>query len=182
MFLGQLRSSDAGKSQINFDLVSQRKTISLNRIFPTSCAKWGLLTRCSRASINNIDHRIVLVLDYGQIVKSYAVEETRPERKYSPAHLVKVNKARIIGTPKPKYISTSYIERQNLTLRHHCKRLARLTLAFSKKLDSFKAAVALNFCYYNFCRIHKTIRCTSAQAASIVPSIWTVNDLLDMVN
>ena len=120
-------------------------------------------------------------VDYGQIVKSYSVEETRPERKYSPAHLVKVNKSRIIGTPKPAYISTSYVERQNLTLRHHCKRLARLTLAFSKKMESFKAAVALNFAYYNFCKIHKTIRCTPAMAAGVVPSIWTVGDLVDMV-
>jgi hypothetical protein len=81
--------------------------------------------------------------------------------------------------PNVDDICTSFIERSTLTVRTHCKRLARLTLAFSKKLENFKAAMGLHLAYYNLVKTHSTIRCTPAMAAGVERSAWTVNDLLD---
>ncbi|HEX8706813.1 MAG TPA: IS1 family transposase [Pyrinomonadaceae bacterium] len=120
-------------------------------------------------------------VDYGQIVKAYEKDESRsPERRYSPTRLVNISKSVITGNPEEALISTSYVERLNLTTRHHMKRLARLTLAFSKKLENFEAAVALHFLYYNFVKVHKSLRCTPAQAANVERSIWTVGDIVEM--
>jgi hypothetical protein len=87
----------------------------------------------------------------------------------------------MMGNPNADLISTSYVERLNATTRLHMRRLTRLTLAFSKKLDNFKAAVALHFAYYNFVKIHGTIRCTPAMAAGVEKSLWTVGDLVEAV-
>jgi hypothetical protein len=84
-----------------------------------------------------------------------------------------------MGAPDPKRICTSHIEKQNHTLRMHCRRLSRLTNAFSKKLENFEAAVALNFAYYNFCKTHGALRMTPAQAAGIEASAWTVAELVE---
>lgn len=120
-------------------------------------------------------------VDYGQIVKAYETDETRtPERKYSPTRLVNITKAVIAGNPDEAHISTSYVERLNLTTRHHMKRLARLTLGFSKKLENFQAAVALHFVYYNFVKTHKSLRMSPAMAAGVERSHWTVADIVEM--
>jgi IS1 family transposase len=120
-------------------------------------------------------------VDYGQIVKSYeAVETTAPQRRYSAPKLVSVHTNVITGDPIPPFISTSYVERLNLTTRHHMKRLARLTIAFSKKLENFEAAVGLHFAYYNFVKTHSSIRCTPAMAAGVERSQWSVADLVEM--
>lgn len=118
-------------------------------------------------------------VDYAQIVKSYEAEGRRfPEARYSPGEVVKVERFRVEGAPEWKKISTSYIERQNLTLRMHCRRLTRLTNAFSKKPENFMAAVGLSFAYYNFCRRHATLRATPCMAAGLTKDFWTVADLL----
>jgi IS1 family transposase len=120
-------------------------------------------------------------VDYGQVVKAYEKDETyTPERRYSPTRLVNVSTTVISGDPLPPFISTSYVERLNLTTRHHMRRLTRLTIAFSKKLENFEAAVGLHFAYYNFVKTHKTLRCTPAMAANIERSHWTVGDLVEM--
>jgi IS1 transposase len=82
------------------------------------------------------------------------------------------------GNPDPKHISTSFIERQNLTLRMQLRRLTRLTNAFSKKVDNLKAAVALHFAWYNFVRVHKSLRVTPAMEAGISDRVWTIGDLI----
>jgi hypothetical protein len=82
------------------------------------------------------------------------------------------------GRPDPRHISTSYVERQNLTIRMAIRRFTRLTNAFSKKLDNHKAACALHFAYYNFCRIHKSLRVTPAMEAGITDHVWTIAELL----
>lgn len=97
----------------------------------------------------------------------------------TPATLVAVYKSVVNGVPSPGKVSTSYIERANLTVRTHCKRLARLTLAFSKKLENFKAAIALHLAYYNFVKIHGSLRCTPAMEAGIEKSVWKVSDLVN---
>lgn len=121
-------------------------------------------------------------IDYGQIVKTYSVVNLAKDAasRYSPAEVVEVDKSIIHGSPDVTRICTSHVEKQNHTLRMHCRRLSRLTNAFSKKLDNFKAAVALNFAYYNFVKIHKTLRMTPAMAADVVPNLWTVADLVDL--
>ncbi len=118
-------------------------------------------------------------VDYGQIVKQYASPTGEEQRRYSPAAIVGVRKHRITGDPLVKLVCTSYIERANLTARTHCKRLARLTLAFSKKLGNFKAAIGLHLAYYNFVKTHSTVRCTPAMAAGVESSAWTVADLIN---
>jgi IS1 family transposase len=121
-------------------------------------------------------------VDYGQIVKTYSVSvlgSAPASVRYSPADVVDVAKKIIAGTPDACLISTSHVEKQNHTLRMHCRRLTRLTNAFSKKLDNFCAAVALNFTYYNFCKRHLTVRCTPAQAAGIESAQWTVAELVE---
>ena len=98
--------------------------------------------------------------------------------RYSPAEVVKVEKTVISGMPDVSRISTSHVEKQNHTLRMHCRRLTRLTNAFSKKFENFEAAVALNFAYYNFVKTHGAIRMTPAQAADAEQSAWTVTELV----
>jgi IS1 family transposase len=119
-------------------------------------------------------------VDYGQIVKTYAVTNLNKDAasRYSPAEVVKTERKRICGSPVKELVSTSHIEKQNHTLRMHCRRLTRLTNAFSKKFENFEAAVALNFAYYNFCKTHKTLRMTPAMAAGIESSHWTVEELV----
>lgn len=119
-------------------------------------------------------------VDYGQIVKSYeGSDDKTPQRRYSPSKLVSIDKRVIAGNPNEAIISTSYNERLNATTRHHMKRLARLTLAFSKKFENFEAAVGLNFAYYNFCLNHRSLRMTPAMAAGVASTQWTVADLLE---
>jgi hypothetical protein len=98
--------------------------------------------------------------------------------RYSPAEVVKAERTVISGMPDVSRITTSHVEKQNHTLRMHCRRLTRLTNAFSKKFENFEAAIALNFAYYNFCKTHGAIRMTPAMAAGIEKSHWTVAELV----
>ncbi len=120
--------------------------------------------------------------DYGQIVKTFAVTplgNAAAAVRYSPAEVVKIEKTVVSGMPDVSRISTSHVEKQNHTLRMHCRRLTRLTNAFSKKFENFQAAVALNFAYYNFVKTHLAIRMTPAMAAGVENSHWTVAELVE---
>ena len=117
-------------------------------------------------------------IHYAQIVKEYSSPNREDQRKYSPAQLTAVFKTAIVGNPNPNKVCTSYIERANLTVRTHCKRLARLTLAFSKKLENFKAAIALHLAYYNFVKIHGSLRCTPAMQAGVTGHVWSIEELI----
>lgn len=120
-------------------------------------------------------------VDYGSVIKTYSSSQLEDARRYSPPEVVKVEKAIMQGEPDRSLISTSYVEKQNHTLRMHCRRMSRLTNAFSKKLENFKAAVSLHYAYYNFVKMHKSIRCTPAMAAGVVNSQWTVGNLVEMI-
>lgn len=135
-----------------------------------------------RAYVDAIERGFGTEVDYGQIVKTFSTVENTGQSRYSPPQVVSIDKTIIQGSPSIDKVSTSYIERQNLTMRMHCRRLTRLTNAFSKKLENFKAAVALHFSYYNFIKIHKTLRTTPAMAAGVTSSLWSVGDLIDMCN
>lgn len=120
-------------------------------------------------------------VDYGSIIKTFNQTRVEEQRRYSPPDVVKVEKMTVQGTPDVDLISTSYVEKQNHTLRMHCRRLSRLTNAFSKKLENFKAAVALHYAYYNFVKAHTTVRCAPAVEAGVINSAWTVADLVEMI-
>lgn len=120
-------------------------------------------------------------IDYAQVVKTYSVSHLQKDAasRYSPADVVKVENKVISGSPDKELISTSHIEKQNHTLRMHCRRLTRLTNGFSKKFVNFEAAVALNFVYYNFCLRHITVKTTPAKAAGVEDHEWTVAELVE---
>ncbi|HET6235807.1 MAG TPA: IS1 family transposase [Acetobacteraceae bacterium] len=119
-------------------------------------------------------------VDYGQAVKSYEADPIDPGR-YSPPHVVRQEKAALVGNPDQAHISTSLVERQNLTMRMSIRRFTRLTNAFSKKVEDHRAAVALHFAHYNFVRQHQTIRCAPAMAAGISRHLWSMEELVDRV-
>ena len=117
-------------------------------------------------------------VDYGQIVKVYRTTET--SGRYSPPQIESVRRTAIVG--EPDRISTSIVERQNLTMRMHMRRLTRLTNAFSKKLENFRAAVALHFAYYNFVKVHSSLRTTPAMALGVSSRLWSVSDLVELAS
>jgi hypothetical protein len=98
--------------------------------------------------------------------------------RYSPGHVAGVERTVIRGNPDPELISTSYVERFNLSSRMQMRRFTRLTNGFSKKLENQEAAVSLCVCFYNFCRVHETLRCTPAMALGVTDHIWTVGELI----
>lgn len=117
-------------------------------------------------------------VDYAELVKVYKNPTPEEQRRYSPAHIAETHKTDVYGDPEYDLICTSHIERQNGSLRQWCKWLTRLTYAFSKKWENLDAALALHFAYYNFCRIHKTIRVTPAMEAGITDHVWSLAELL----
>ena len=120
-------------------------------------------------------------VDYGSVIKTFTHTDLAESRRYSPPEVLKVKKERVQGNPDMKTVSTSYVEKQNHTMRMHCRRLSRLTNAFSKKRENFDAAVALHFAYYILCKIHGTVKCTPAMEAGIKKSQWTVSDLVKRI-
>jgi hypothetical protein len=117
-------------------------------------------------------------VDYTQIVKIYGHEE-KDQHRYAPPEVIGSEKTVIVGNPDYRLISTSYVERLNATTRLHVRRLTRLTHAFSRKLENFRAAVGLHFAYYNLVRRHNTLRRTPAMAAGVESTFWTVADLVE---
>ena len=119
-------------------------------------------------------------IDYSMLVKIYG-NSPEGEKRYSPAECLGCKKEPISGNPDPKHISTSYVERQNLTMRMSMRRFTRLTNGFSKKLENHVAALALYFMYYNFVRIHQTLRVTPAIAAGVTNRLWDVSDIVALL-
>ena len=116
-------------------------------------------------------------VDFAQIIKVYRASP-EGERRYSPAEIVDTEVVPIIGTPDIERVCTSHVERQNLTMRMQIRRLTRLTNAFSKKWENLWAALCLHFAYYNFCRVHSTIRVTPAMESGLTDHVWTIGELL----
>jgi hypothetical protein len=103
------------------------------------------------------------------------------QKRYSPAECIGCERKAVTGSPDPNHVSTSYVERQNLTVRMSLRRFTRLTNAFSKKLENHAAALAIFYMYYNFVRIHQTLRVTPAMAAGVTSRLWNVEDLLGLL-
>jgi IS1 family transposase len=132
-----------------------------------------------RAYVDAIEQAFGADVDYAQIIKTYGHEEVSNNRRYSAPEFVSSEKKVVTGMPDYDLVSTSYVERLNATTRLHMRRLTRLTLAFSKKLENFEAAVGLHFAYYNLVKRHNTLRCTPAMAAGVEPSFWSVGQLVE---
>ena len=140
-------------------------------------SRFQLSTDAFAPYFNVVDSVFGNDVDYGQIHKEYR-EETKGEKRYSPGQIIRVTIKSLIGNPKRKHISTSHIERQNLTIRMNMRRFTRLTNGYSKSLRHHKAAVALHFFFYNFVRIHESLRVTPAMEAKITNKLWNWSDLL----
>lgn len=125
-----------------------------------------------------IDEAFGDAVDYAQVVKSYETEPAGSGR-YSPPKVSEIEKTAVRGNPNLDMASTSFVERQNLTIRMTNRRMTRLTNAFSKKLSHHRAAMALNLTYYNLCRIHRSLRVTPAMEAGVTDHVWTVEELLN---
>ena len=119
-------------------------------------------------------------IDYAQLIKLYG-DAGVPSGRYSPAPCVGAKKERIEGNPYPKHISTSYAERANLTMRMHMRRFTRLTNGFSKKIENHTAAVALHMMFYNFVRMHQTLKMSPAMAAGVTDKLWEISDLVQVL-
>ena len=120
-------------------------------------------------------------IDYAMLVKIYGAAPDAFKGRYSPAECLGAMKTRIEGNPDPKHVSTSFAERQNLNVRMHTRRFTRLTNAFSKKVENHAHSVALFAMYYNFVRIHKTLRTTPAMAANVTKRLWEIGDIVDVL-
>jgi IS1 family transposase len=122
-------------------------------------------------------------IDYGVLVKKYGSDANsrKPEQRYSPSVCIEATPHAVIGSPDPDHISTSHVERLNLTMRMSMRRYTRLTNAFSKKVENLTAAVSLHFMHYNFCRVHKTLGTTPAVAAGLTDHVWTLREMIGLL-
>lgn len=147
------------------------------KLYEATQGRFQLTTDGFAAYPDAVAYSLGTRVDFAQLIKVYS-QPREGEHRYSPAEVVSAIPSPRWGNPIPERICTSHVERQNLTMRMMMRRLTRLTNAFSKKWENLRAALALHFAYYNFCRIHKTIRCTPAMEAGITNTIWTLKDLL----
>lgn len=139
-----------------------------------------LTTDGHRAYLQAVEDAFGANVDYAMLIKLYG-GDSEPEKRYSPAECIGTRTIKINGSPKDAKISTSHVERHNLTMRMSMRRFARLTNAFSKKLENHVAGLSLYFIYYNFCRIHQTLRVTPAMEAGITDHVWNVEDLVALL-
>jgi IS1 family transposase len=131
-----------------------------------------------------VDHSFGIDVDYAILQKHFgrAPADASAAVRYSPAKITGITTEVIRGNPDPRHISTSYVERQNLTMRMSMRRFGRLTNAFSKKVENHMAAVAVHFAYYNFCRVHQTLRVTPAMEALLSDHVWGIAELIGLLD
>jgi len=142
--------------------------------------RFQLSTDAFPAYVSAVDRAFGTEIDYGQVVKDYvSPPEREASRRYTPGRIIRTTKTVISGNPNPDLISTSHIERQNLTMRMSMRRFTRLTNAYSKKWENLHAALCLYFWHYNFARVHESLRVTPAMEHGLVKRILTWNDLFN---
>jgi IS1 family transposase len=134
-----------------------------------------------RAYLEAVEGAFGCDVDYAQLVKMYGAAPDSSKGRYSPADCTGIKKIKVEGDPDYKHVSTSYVERQNLTMRMHMRRFTRLTNGFSKKVENHGYAVALHFMYYNFVRIHTTLKITPAMAAGVTDRLWEIGDIVKLI-
>jgi IS1 family transposase len=141
-----------------------------------------LTTDGHKAYLNAVEEAFGIDIDYAMLVKLYGAAPESAKGRYSPAECIGARKEPITGNPDRKHISTSYVERANLTMRMSMRRFTRLTNAYSKKLENHHHAQALYFMYYNFARQHKTLRMSPAMAAGISDRLWSMEDIVALID
>jgi IS1 family transposase len=139
-----------------------------------------LTTDGHRAYLEAVEEASGRDIDYSQLIKLYGRDEPLDTR-YSPSECIGIEKRPIMGKPDPKHVSTSYVERQNLTMRMSMRRFTRLTNAFSKKVENLEAALAIHYMHYNFCRTHKTLGTTPAVAAGVADHVWHLREVVNLL-
>ena len=141
-------------------------------------ARVQLTTDVHGAYLQAVEGAFGADVDYAQLVKLYGAAPDSARGRYSPADCTGIRKTRVEGEPDEAHVSTSYVERQNLTMRMHMRRFTRLTNAFSKKFENHAHMVAIYTVWYNFCRIHKTLRITPAMGAGLTGRVWELSDIV----
>ena len=139
-----------------------------------------LTTDSHRPYLQAVEAAFGTEIDYAILQKIYG-SDPGDEKRYSPAVCIGCKGEEISGSPDPKHVSTSYVERQNLTMRMSMRRFTRLTNAFSKKVENHAAAIALYFMYYNFGRVHQTLRVTPAMEAGVTDHVWSIEEIVRLV-
>lgn len=153
----------------------------MNDVASRVATRVQLTTDGLRAYLEAVEGPFGANIDYAQLVKLYG-EAPDAEKRYSPPQCIGSERRRVEGNPDPRHISTSFVEWQNLTMRMSMRRFTRLTNAFSKKVENLEAAVALHFVWYNFGRVHQTLRVTPAMEAGIADHIWTVDEIVGLLD
>lgn len=133
-----------------------------------------------KAYLNAVEDNFGADIDYAMLIKVYG--KSQEEVRYSPAECVGCHKEVITGNPNKELVSTSYIERQNLTMRMSMRRFTRLTNAHSKKIENHIHAISLHYMYYNFCKIHTTLKCSPAMAANVSKKLWSIEDIVALLD
>jgi IS1 family transposase len=146
--------------------------------------RFQLTTDGHRVYADAVEHYFGADIDYSMLVKMYGAStgSTETEARYSPGSCIGCRTATLAGNPDPKHISTSFVERQNLTMRMQMRRFTRLTNGFSKKIENHGHAVALHYMHYNFCRIHKSLRVTPAMEAGLTDHVWSLEELVALLH
>jgi len=152
----------------------------VEKLNEATTGQFQITTDGFKAYVDAVHMSLGTRVDFAQLIKVY---RTAPEgeRSYSPAEVVSTEVVPVIGQPDPEKICTSHVERHNLTMRMQIRRFTRLTNGFSKKWENHFAALALYFAYYNFCRIHRTLRVTPAMEAGLTNHVWTIEEMLTAV-
>jgi len=140
-----------------------------------------LTTDGHRPYLSAVEDNFGSDVDYAMLVKLYG-NDRESEARYSPAECIGCREVVVSGRPDPKHISTSFIERQNLTMRMHMRRFTRLTNAHSKKIENHIASIAIHYMHYNFCRVHETLRVTPAMEAGITDHVWSIEEMIGLLN
>jgi IS1 family transposase len=172
---------DADTKLVPCWMVGQRDPITARDFMQDLAARLAnrvqLTTDGLKAYLTAVDRAFGEDIDYAMLIKIYGAD-VEGQKRYSPAECLGCKKEGITGMPDPKHISTSYVERQNLTMRMHIRRFTRLTNAFSKKLENHVASLAIHYMHYNFVRIHQTLRVTPAMAAGVSDRLWSIEDIV----
>lgn len=121
-------------------------------------------------------------VDYSMLIKAYGIDPEQSEKRYSPAVVTACTQEWVCGQPDARHVSTSYVERQNLTMRMQMRRFTRLTNGFSKKFENHVHSIAIHYMHYNFARIHKTIRCSPAMKAGVSDRLWSIADIVGLLD
>jgi hypothetical protein len=134
-----------------------------------------------KAYVEAVEGAFGMDVDYAMLIKLYG-NPAQPDTRYSPGVCIGTEQVYVSGNPDSRHISTSYVERRNLTMRMSMRRFTRLTNAFSKKLENHEHMLAIYFLYYNFCRVHQTLRVTPAMEAGLSNHVWTIEEMVKLLD